>query len=1009
MVRSRTDPAVTGDAEGTARRPPAVTTLLAAGFLAFALVHLAWPALKSTPTYHEPIAGMATWDGSDKARDTRALVLFLASAGALAIGLDVFLKALVRRTRGKDVPEVVGGIVALALAPALFWLGHNVAFPDRYLRPTEPALILAATLGLLGGLWRFRRQLVGKAVVEIVAASLLLAFFGLLDGAAVAVSLDRSFPTWLAPRPWLGRLLLGLGAAGGLVAVLRAYVVAGSLHEVWHRLARPLMLAQAPLPLLYFAVLTPRLVVGGHALPAAYRWGLYLVLAAPVAVAALEWRRVGRETAWGAVPVRGLLGLLAPWCLGAVAVFLATTTQGLPWIAPDPFHSGEQILPWHQWSRFGKVPYVDFVPIHGLMPLIRGAANDYLFRGTAATFGHVDALLLGASVLATFLALWRFAGPGVALFVLLIPGVTSPLLFDRCYFLVPALLVLCRPGWLSRPVGWLWAWGLLSVFMVGYNFAFGLAFVLGTAPAFLWMARLAVLGERRRLIQSAWVAAGLLVLVVLTPPARAVGVGFLQYLRENSATNDILHCIPWTTSLNGTIATKATDIRAHRFLLESMRMSWVAAVLVLGYAVWRELVAPARQRRPYVLLLALNGIGALLFLASWTNGRIDPGHWSRPGAVSFLALGTLLPAVLLAGRPIARLGGVAGALAVVAGLLSPADVRTLPERGYAQAVAAHIQPKEFALTDGRDLGMPNLGRGLMGPPMLEEFRELKAAMGRYLPPGKTYLDLTNRSAYYHDLDLPVPGLYVANFVAGNRRTQARMLDQWRDDPPPVTLIAPADNFDGPPASIRSYYLYRDALLRSVAVREGRFHLLVDPALAPEAGPIGSDEQLDRLDDVYWFPNLRRLPATWGQSWPAMAGLFREVAAIPVDRPASLIGLESDAGGDFRTTAAEARVVLPFPGGPLDGVDADFLRLDLAPRRGGRAKARLQVRWRVGERTVDGPFLEVDKGPLLVPLGAYPRWLLAKRIDAVELVVLSGGPGFSFGLSDVKLLRLSPPE
>lgn len=990
------------------RRPPAVPTLLAATFLAFALASLAWPSLTTAPTYTEPIAGLATWEGGDKGRDARVLILFLGSAAAIALGLDAFLKALVRRTRGADAAGSVGGIVTLALAPAGVWLGHNIAFPDRYQPPTEPALILAATLGLLGGLWRFRRQLVGKAVVEIVAASLLLVLFGLFAGAALEVGVDRSLPTWLATRPKLGRAILGVGAAIGLLGVVRAYVAAGSLHEVWSRLARPLVLAQLPLPFLYFSLLTPRLVVGGQALPAGYQWALKLVLLIPAAIAWMELRRIGRDTGWGVVPARGLLGLLSPWCLGGIAVLMAVPMQGMPWIAADPFHSGEQILPWHQWSRFGKVPYVDFVPIHGLMPLLRGAINDGLYRGTAASFGHVDALLLGSSVLATFLALWRFAGPGVALFALLIPGVTSPLLFDRCYFLVPALLVLSRPGWQSRPVGWLGCWGVLSALMVGYNFAFGIAFALGTLPSLLWMGRLAVVGERRRLIRLAAFAAVVLAVCLAVPATRAVGGGFLTYLRENSATNDILHGIPWQKSLTGPVAAPATDLRAHRFLLEAVRMGWVAAVLVLGAVVWKELAAPRRERRPYALMLAANAAGALLLLASWTIGRIDPGHWSRPGAVTFLALGSLVPAVLLAGRSAAQVGGAVGLLAVVAGLLSPADARTWPERTLSQAVAAHVLPDGFTLTDGREVGMPNLGRGLMGPEMLAEFRELKAAMARRLPPGETFLDLTNRSAYYHDLDLPVPGLYAAHFVAGNRATQARMLRRWGDNPPPVTLIGPADNYDGPPASIRSYFLYRDAVLRSVAVREGRFTLLVPPERAPDAGPIGADEQLDRLDDVYWFPQLRRLPATWGHSWSSMADEFREVMTIDAARPASLVGLDLVEGGRYRTTGPESRLLYRLDA-PIDGTSADFLRLDLDMKRSSRARARLQVRWRIGDRQVDGPFLEADKGALLIPLGAYPRWLLARGIDAVELVVLTGGPGFTFRVSDATLLQLSPPR
>src|SRR5262249_59541371 len=137
------------------------------------------------------------------------------------------------------------------------------------------------------------------------------------------------------------------------------------------------------------------------------------------------------------------------------------------------------------------------------------------------------------------------------------------------------------------------------------------------------------------------------------------------------------------------------------------------------------------------------------------------------------------------------------------GLSSPPEPLSLRARARAQAVAAPPRPPGIRLLDGRDSGLPMLGRALPDPPLLAEHLVLKAALDEFLVPGETFLDLTNRSAYYQHFDLPVPGLYAANFIAGNRRTQARMLAQFGDDPPPVVLIPPPSNFDHMTASLRS--------------------------------------------------------------------------------------------------------------------------------------------------------------------------------------------------------------
>lgn len=99
----------------------------------------------------------------------------------------------------------------------------------------------------------------------------------------------------------------------------------------------------------------------------------------------------------------------------ALAVFVLTPAAKVPTFNPDPFHFGETFIPWRQLVDFGQVPYVDLVPIHGLMDLLRGFLNEVFFDGTAASFPLAELLLMGLAVSATFVGIYHFAGAGACL------------------------------------------------------------------------------------------------------------------------------------------------------------------------------------------------------------------------------------------------------------------------------------------------------------------------------------------------------------------------------------------------------------------------------------------------------------------------------------------------------------------------------------------------------------------------------------------------------------------
>ena len=351
-------------------------------------------------------------------------------------------------------------------------------------------------------------------------------------------------------------------------------------------------------------------------------------------------------------------------------------------------------------------------------------------------------------------------------------------------------------------------------------------------------------------------------------------------------------------------------------------------------------------------------------------GRIDADELSRTGYQTLIAATVFLPLMLLVGRGPAEAGRAGVGLALLAGLLAPPGEALIAARVAGQAVAIHQLPDDFPLVAGRELGLPNVGLVAGDPELLDEIVELKRALDPLLGPGETYLDLTNRSAYYYYLDRPVPALYAANYVAATAGIQGRMLDQLREHRPRVVLIGPAVVLDMAPASLRSYLLYREFATRYVTIRRGRFTLLVDPALAPEAGPPGGPEQLALLDEAFPVGELHRLPASWGHSAAALAPGFRVVAAVGPGRLGPVAGAVAGPRGTFTPTGPETELAYRIDDLGLDGRDADFLALDFDyVRTPGSPAARVEVGWDADGHRIDAALrFEAARSTLLVPLG-----------------------------------------
>lgn len=980
--------------------------LLAGVVVACAVTGMFWSKLHHHQVYQDVIVGAITWADDDKERDFRAYYLLVGLTLAGAVGVAALFRSLSPEGAKGEVGRSLNTLLLWALLPAAWRLGMALAVSGSDWVPKDSLFLVLAVAAVAGGLWRFRRDLTGALVTQIGGASLLAVLFGFFGGLGVAVSAGRLFPALCISLGDKVSWFWAAGAGGAGLALAVIFVRARDVLALRRRVFQVVFVAQAPLPLLFAVMIPPPVREGAKAFATPHTLALpatlgLLALAATVLLVLRyrRWAGTGDPTA------AGINGVLAPLCLSAIAVFVMVPTLEAPRLVPDFFHDGELLVPWQQIVGFGKTPYVDFVPIHGLKSLLSGLFHVVFFDGTAATYPDTLPVLAGLCALATYLGASALAGPLVALF--------SGLMLvdygrDRLFFLAPCLFLLANRRLLARPQWWLVVWPLASVFLVFYNATLGPAFVLATVPVACWMAYRLARDNRRALGIVTAAMACAVAAVFLTPLTRAMLTGFLQSLLASAASNGVAYGIPWERSFSVRQPLSPQSLTPLGW--EAIRLSWLIVAGVAAFRLWRELGLPREQRRPDVVCLSVTVCLTLLLDVGYLLGRIDPGMLSRTGSMSVFALGHLLPVLLLLSSKPGRWASIAAALTVTMGFLDMgATGRSFEDVLTAKPLAVRLVPPGVTLVNGADIGLPQLGRIGADPDTLGQVREFKDALATLLKPGETFLDLTNQTAYYFHLNLPVPVLYAANYTAASSIMQGQMLRQLDAHPVPVVLIGPSINFDGAPASLRTYHLYREFLLRYVALQRGRFTFLVDPARAPAAGPPGSPEQLALLEPIF-LGSLHRVPVAWGNSWPTLASRFQEMAAIGPEHRGDLHQVVEEEEGRCVATGDHPFITYQVGDLGLAGTDADYIKLDFECERTPlTTDAVVAVRWLSAGRELSSPvrFCVPKSSTVLIPVGTSPSWLLGERLETLRFEFENPGSCRSFALKNIHLLRLNP--
>lgn len=541
---------------------------------------------------------------------------------------------------------------------------------------------------------------------------------------------------------------------------------------------------------------------------------------------------------------------------------VAATPEGI--LSVDFFHNGEMAFPMQQLLSYGKIPYFDVDPIHGLCDYFYSLVNAVFFNGSY--FAQNAAIQAAGILMAILLALVmgiciqnRYAALGMIY-------LTMPFLVQKAgvryllFFIAFFLLLSDRVRKDSRT--FLWWWVLLCIMGISWNVSIGSSMAVAFLPEILLRMVKDVIPKCRTF--SKWEKKEKRQFVMAYGVLFVMGIAYipwflqiLRFLGENAGT---------TLYVNGTpvFGDEFHPVETFAFLLpylialiyalkgskkgKSLFVSMFTCLLVISnYACVRY------DEGARLAVLALFFIVVYMGLVSADNNISKNMQW---GAM-----------VLCIGMGIYLMRGYWPDLG------EPMAAETVPASVEVEIMGKKTEDP-IVYVSGESVNMPALGTGFIQGSTLNSLKNIQTVFDAELQ-DESYLDLTNKISHYVIFDKESVLPFTSAYNISNQKMQEKAIALIEEERPHLILITPLIQFDLAPVSLRSMDFYT-ALIRmgyQPYVYGDVVYLLDGDTLLPEA----ADGERS-LGLVCHKEYLGMLPYIWGSSAetnPSVLGEERE--------------------------------------------------------------------------------------------------------------------------------------
>jgi hypothetical protein len=794
-------------------------------------------ALKMTvaPSYADFIVGHVTWSATTKLQDLIAAPVFIAVLFFAFLFLSLQLEKQ-KQQFGNDYARQLSSQLIWWSIPtfaAIFSLVLGAAFDKKLLAISAAGTIFIVITSNYNTLKKLN---VNPKIISLSAFATILT--GLIP-LEIALVLGR------APMKMVGDINLAYYekatyVAMGLGLVLALFYAMRYPTKLSQLLPKLVLIGQLGLPILFLSLYPARLlppngVLTKYDTTVSLKILLGVMIVWGVSDAVRRYSKYSATNDW--------TRLLSPIGLFALLVGLKIGNTIPPHISPDDYHFGERLLGW--WSYLeGTIPYVGYVPAHGLIDDdLTQFLSYYFYDGSAGSVAEVERLSITILAFAAFISIYLFSGSiGLAFVSVFFIGERLTWLF-----LTPFLCLWFSRSLSKNPASWLSIWMLTTPIVILGVPPQGLLLVAASgvmAASFTWRF---LRNSEEREWKDIGISLTILIILGFTTPLASMLFGAIRYVLENGPINQVAYGVPWALSWNSGAGSG--------FVFEAIRMSWVAipmACLAIIYASTKD-----QNHRKNVLFPAIVVLLFSLLLIPYSMGRIDPGAVSRSGRAAIFGWAILLPIVAWG---FIKLRNRIPLILLVACMSASLNYSHLSFSSLVSAASSRVGTGP--LRDAYSAGMPNIGKAYVQDEQWDRLTRLNALLEKKLTQDETYLDLTSRNAQYFYLNRRPITAVTAPYNMASPSQQRRAIEQLAQNLPRLALLDGANIIhDGGGLALRNPYLYRFILDNYSPMFEDGFIIGYKKMEMANGHELKIDASVKNLTDANWDRGIsRREPA-----------------------------------------------------------------------------------------------------------------------------------------------------
>ena len=561
--------------------------------------------------------------------------------------------------------------------------------------------------------------------------------------------------------------------------------------------------------LLLYLTLIPSIFIDQNGLIYSYNITIYykLFVICLVFIGMVDLIRKCRMYYTPHVCVESLNKIYSPIAVFALAYCFLFSNTSLPIIASDDFHFGEKLLGW--WSlKQGLLPYLDIRPAHGMIDdYFSQFLSELFYSGLAADYTEAERIsfvIIGLLTVIFINSQVKNCAISILIFISLLCGTYGR---QTWLFLVAIFSIFINDDLINKPSRWILTFIFIAPIVILFSPGQGsIAIVSLSSIGFICFYKICRKLEKRSshffyfLVLSA-------VVIGITPNFYSMLYEALAYVADSGKINQIAHGISWSKSWN-----------SNDFSIvwrEVLRSSWIIVAVFLLINIFTKIRSSCMSFHINTLVINLPIILIslflfLLFVLPYSMGRIDASGLSRTGLVSIFSWGFIFPIACMQIYNIRFRYAYVCFGAIICSMISVNMVNKLDINRVKISVVDNINTVE--IIDGKDFGVPNLGKGIVDQKHLLRLSKLNSVLSQYLEVGEPYLDLTSHNADYFYMNRLPPVVVSAPYNMVTSRQQLIDVSRLNNRPPRIALIEGSNiNFDGGGLLLRSPILARFVL------------------------------------------------------------------------------------------------------------------------------------------------------------------------------------------------------